>query len=393
MTPTRRQTLQTAGATLVTALAGCLGGGVSRTVTLQPVDGESGDAFGWDVALGQEWALVGAPAAGTDAEGAAYLFGPENGQRRLDSDHPAGEFGGAVALDGDTALVGASATADPDIDGAVTVFRRSDGEWTREARLVPPDGAASGEFGYDVALADGRALVGARGTDRAGLTAAGVAHVYERADSAWTHTTTLAPAESGAYDYAGGSVALTGERALLGSFLADAPATDAGSATVFEHSRGAWRDDVTLTASDGRAGDRFGNAVALDGGTALVGAVGRGGDTAAPADSGGAYVFRADGEWSHLTTLSPPRDDPDAAFGVAVTLDGPRALVGAFDGIGPGRAALFERNGTAWSRRTTLRPENGDDGDGFGSSVALAGDRALVGSVADGPGSATRFEL
>ena len=393
--PTRRQTLQTAGATLVTALAGCLGDGVDRTVTLQPIGGEQGDAFGWDVALGEQWALVGAPAAGADRAGAAYLFDMDNAQQRLEPDRPTGEFGVAVALDGETALVGASATADADTDGAVTVFRRSDGEWVREARLVPPDRAASGDFGYDVSLANERALVGARGTDRADLTDTGVAHVYERADGEWTHTTTLALTDSGAYDYTGGSVALADDRALLGSFLADAPATDSGSATVFEHSDGAWNEGATLTAPDGQSGDRFGNAVALDGATALVGAVGRGGDPEAPADSGGAYIFRADDDWSHRTTLSPPEDDPDAAFGVAVALDGQRALVGAFEanGIGPGRAVLFERNGSGWTRRTTLRLKNGDAGDGFGSSVALYGDRALVGAVADGPGSATRFEL
>lgn len=388
--PTRRRALRTAGTTLAVALAGCLRTGVRRTATLQPPDGEDGDAFGWDVALSSDWALVGAPAAG---EGAAYVFDGERLTRRLEPERTAGEFGGAVALDGDRALVGASATADPDIDGAVTVYRNTDREWIREARLVAPDPRAGGEFGYDVALDGGRALVGARGTDHGGSADAGVAHVYDHTGGGWTHRMTLAPSDATAYDYAAGSVALGDGRALLGSFLADATATDSGAGTVFARDGGVWTERTTLTAPDGQSGDRFGNAVALDDGTALVGAVGRGGGAEAAADSGGAYVFgRDDGGWTHRTTLPPPEDTEDGAFGVAVALGDEWALVGAFT-AGPGQATLFERNGTGLDQRTTLRPEDGDAGDAFGGAVALAGDRALVGSVGDGPGSATLFEL
>jgi len=78
---------------------------------------------------------------------------------------------------------------------------------------------------------------------------------------------------------------------------------------------------------------------------------------------------------------------------VAVALDGRQGLVGAFsaNGTGTGRAVLFE--GADWDQQTTLQPEDGAAGDGFGSSVALASGRALVGAVSDGPGSATVFEL
>jgi len=249
-----------------------------------------------------------------------------------------------------------------------------------------------------VALSGTRLVVGARATDRGGATDAGVAHVYERVAGVWTHRATLARRTARAYEYTGGSVALDGGTALLGSFLADAAGTDSGTATVFERD-GGWRQRATLRAPDAEAGDRFGNALALDGTRALVGAAGRGGNTDASADRGGAYVLeRADDGWTHRTTLPAPADDPDAAFGVAVALDADRALVGAFsaNGTSPGRAVLFERDGGGWSERATLRPADGDPGDGFGSAVALAGDRAVVGAVSDGAegaGTATLFDL
>lgn len=390
--PTRRHALATLCGGLAGAVAGCRSlGGPRRGERLTPADGEAGDAFGWDVALSDAWAIVGAPAA-DGGRGAAYLYDIEgNTQQRL-APEDAEEFGGAVAVAGGRALVGAPATGET--AGTVSVFERAEGTWRRETRLTAPD-AAAGEFGYDVALAGPWALVGARGTDRAGLTDAGVAHVYEDAAGGWTHRARLAPADAAAYDYAGGGVALADGRALLGSFLADGPATDAGSASVFERTGGTWNEQATLTAPDAAAGDRFGNAVALSGTRALVGAVGRGGGPDAAADSGGAYVFeREGGEWTHEATLPAPAEDPDAGFGVAVALDAERALVGAFsaNGTGPGRAMLFERSGE-WTQRTTLRPDNGEAGDGFGSSVALADGRALVGSVGNGPGSATLFSL
>lgn len=395
---TRRQALQTAGVTLATALAGCLREGVRRTETLQPDAGEPGDAFGWDVALTSRWTLVGAPAAGDRRQGVAYLYDADTaGHRRLTPAADAGEFGGAVAVDAGTLAVGAPATSDPGIEGSVTVFTSDGDQWRREARLVAPDTAGNERFGYDVALSGTRLVVGARATDVDGATDAGVAHVYERADGRWTHRTTLARRDAAAYAYTGGSVALDSGTALLGSFLADAAATDSGVATVFKRLDG-WDQRATLRAPDAEPGDRFGNAVALDGDCALIGAVGRGGGPDAAADRGGAYVFaRSESDWTHRTTLPAPAD-PEAAFGVAVALDGERALVGAFSatGAGPGRAVLFKRGGDGWRKRTTLRPADGDPGDGFGSAVALAGSRAVVGAVSDGAegaGTATLFGL
>ncbi len=398
--PTRRRTLGAFGGSLLTALAGCLSdSAVDRRSTLAPSDGRPGDDFGWDVALTDRWTLVGAPAAGDRRQGCAYLYDADTaGERRLTPETAAGEFGGAVAVDSETLAVGAPATNDPDVDGAVTVFARDDDQWRRETRLAAPDTARSEGFGYDVALSGRRLVVGARATDLPGATDTGVAHVYEQADGGWTHRTTLTRRAPTAYAYNGGSVALDGGTALLGSFLADAAATDAGTATVFDRN-GGWGQQATLRAPDARPGDRFGNAVALAGDRALVGAVGRGGGPDASADHGGAYVFeRVDGGWTHRRTLPAPENDPDAAFGVAVALSGDRALVGAFsaEGTGPGRAVLFERGGDGWTERATLRPADGDPGDGFGSAVALAGDRAVVGAVSDGAegaGTATLFAL
>ena len=394
--PTRRQTLSASGASLLTALAGCLSGrAVERGSTLAPPDGASGDAFGRAVGRAGRWTLVGAPGTGQRGTGAAYLFDTAAGtEHRLAPGVDTGAFGNAVALDDRRAVVGAPATADPGIDGSVTVFAREGDQWHRETHLAAPAPTARAAFGYDVALSGTRLVVGARATDLPGATDAGVAHVYERGDGGWAHRGRLVPEAVAAYDYAGGSVAADGGTALLGSFLADTAATDAGSAAVFERTT-EWGQRTALTAPDAGPGDRFGNAVALAGDRALVGAVGRGGSPDAAADRGGAYVFaREDGGWAHRTTLSAP-DDPDAAFGVAVALDGDRALVGAFsaNGTSPGRAVLFERGGDGWRERATLRPADGAPGDGFGSAVALAGDRAVVGSVGDGAGTATLFEL
>lgn len=393
--PTRRRTLALLGSGLVAAAGGCSGfsdDGVRSVTTLTPAGGRPGDAFGWDVALSDSRALVGAPHAADG--GMAYAYGLDGGisETRLDPADRVPGFGRTVALDGARALVGAPATADPSARGRAYVFDHTGDSWRQRATLAAPDGTPHDAFGWDVALAGGWALVGARGTDRADRPGAGVAHVFEATDDGWRHRAALAPRTADAYAYAGGSVALGGETALLGSLLSDTEGTDAGSATPFERAGDTWRERATFTAPDAAPGDRFGNAVALDSETALVGAVGRGGGPDAPANDGGAYRFaRTDDGWRHRATLAP--QDPDAAFGIDVALTDERALVGAFaGGSDGGRAILYE--GESWDRRATLTPTDGDPGDGFGGAVALTGDRALVGATDDGgTGSATLFEL
>jgi MYXO-CTERM domain-containing protein len=301
-------------------------------------------------------------------------------QARLEaSDGAAGDlFGAAVAVDGDTALVGAWAdnTAQGENAGSVYVFVRSGTSWTEQARLEASDGAADDFFGGSVALSGDTALVGSL-SDTARGENAGSAYVYVRSGTSWTEQAKLEASDGAADDWFGASsVALSGDTALVGASRDDTErGEDAGSAYVFVRSGTSWTEDAKLEARDGAGADFFGSSVALSGDTALVGAAG--GDTA-----GSAYVFvRSGTSWTEQATLRA--SDGAAGFGLRVALSGDTALVGAHlddtaRGRGAGSAYVFVRSGTSWTEEAKLEASDGAPNEFFGLRVALSGDTALV---------------
>jgi uncharacterized repeat protein (TIGR01451 family) len=315
------------------------------------------------------------------------------------SDGEAGDsFGISVALAGDTALVGAFGddTAGGSDAGSAYVFVRSGTTWSEQADLVASDGASGDEFGYSVALAGETALVGAHRDDTAAGADAGSAYVFVRSGTTWSEQAHLFASDGASSDLFGESVALAGETAVVGAYIDDtAAAGDVGSAYVFVRSGSSWSEQAHLLASDGAEGDLFGSSVALAGETALVGA--QFDDTAAAENAGSAYVFvRSGSSWSEQAHLLASDGDAGDLFGVSVALAGETALVGAYlddtaAGAGAGSSYVFVRSGRSWSEQAHLLASDGDEGDRFGVSVALAGETALVGAY--GAGSAYVFVL
>ena len=288
-------------------------------------------------------------------------------------------FGSSVAISGDTALVGAPLhdTAGAADAGAAYVFVRSAGSWTQQAKLTAADGAAHDSFGYSVALSGDTALVGASRHDTAGLADAGAAYVFTRSGGSWTQQAQLTAGAAG--DIFGGSVALSGETALVGAVRHDSGgAADAGAAYVFTRSAGSWTQQAQLIAADAAAADWFGGSVAVSGDTALVGAYGR--DTPGQADAGAAYIFtRSAGSWTQQALLIADAGAAGDMFGNSVALSGETALVGArfHDTVGQadaGAAYVFTRSGGSWMQQAKLTAADGAALDSFGYSVALSGE-------------------
>jgi hypothetical protein len=155
-------------------------------------------------------------------------------------------------------------------------------------------------------------------------------------------------------------------------------------------SGGTWNLEAELKASDQVVNDEFGIAVSLSGTRALVGANDSG-------HSGAAYTFVFDGTtWTQEAKLTPIGGHNPQRFGTSVSLAGGRALIGAnADSLSAGSAYVFTlRNGT-WRQTARLTDPDGIGGDPFGDSVSLSGQRALIGAygVANSTGSAYVYVL
>jgi hypothetical protein len=229
-----------------------------------------------------------------------------------------------------------------------------------QQKLVAGDGAAGDHFGSALALDANTALVGAFFADVGANSEQGAAYVFTRAGVVWSQQQKLVAGDGEADDYFGFPVAVSGNTALIGADAADIGSNDEqGAAYVFTRSGGSWSQQQKLLASDGAAGDYFGVSVSLDENTALVGAYAAGiSDNPA---QGAAYVFSRFGSaWIWEQKLIAGNGAPGVGdaldwFGYAVALHGDTALVGAVLADFPlnedqGRAHFFERTGIAGFR-------------------------------------------
>jgi hypothetical protein len=356
-------------------------------------DGAAGDSFGVSVSVDGDTALIGAYAdddKGTDS-GSAYVFTRSGGtwsqQAKLTAADGAATdyFGLSVALDGDTALIGAQHDDDKGGNsGSAYVFTRSGGTWSQQAKLTAADGATSDMFGSRVALDGNTALIGSYSDDDKGAES-GSAYVFTRSGGTWSQQAKFTASDGAASDWFGYSVSLDGDAALIGSRNDDDKGVDSGSAYVFTRSGGTWSQQAKLTAADGAAGDYFSFVLSLDGDTVLVGALQ---DDDKGSDSGSAYVFtRSGGTWSQQAKLTASDGAAGDVFGYSVSLDGNTALIGAYQdddkGNDSGSAYVFTRSGGTWGQQAKLTAADGAANDFFGISVSLDGGTALIGAYQD----------
>jgi hypothetical protein len=260
--------------------------------------------------------------------------------------------------------------------------------WTQQAKLVASDAADEDWFGYSVALDGDTAVVGAHQVDLPGKADAGAAYVFVRSGSVWSPQTKLAALDGVASDYFGRSVAISGETAVIGANGADLPGKDsAGAAYVFVRTGSVWTPQARLSASDAAAFDNLGFSVAVDMDTALVGSIFD--DHAGGSNAGSAYVFfRAGGAWSQQAKLTASDAASSDSFGRAVALAGDVAVVGANQddhagGSNAGSAYLFSRTGGSWTQRAKATASDSASSDFFGSSVAMDGTTVVIGAASD----------
>ncbi|MBC7976244.1 MAG: FG-GAP repeat protein, partial [Myxococcales bacterium] len=362
----------------------------SQQAKLLASDGEEFDTFGLSVAVSGDTAIIGASrddGRGTDA-GAAYIY-VRSGvtwieqAKLLAADGASNDsFGIAVALSGNTAIIGSMFADDGVSDGgSAYVFVRSGTTWTQQAKLLAADRAPDDQLGISVAIAGDTAIVGATNEDDLG-DRAGASYVFVRSGAAWTEQTKLTAADGAEADQFGISVAVSGDTALVGAFGDDDLGRSSGSAYVFVRSAGSWTQQAKLLASDGNEIDELGVSVALAGDTALVGAV------FADDEQGAAYVYvRSGTSWTEQAKLSAADGAPSDNFGNAVALEGDTALIGAPNdndlGAASGSAYVFVRLGTGWSQDAKLLASDGTSIDLFGVSVGLSAGTAVIGALGD----------
>ncbi|MEM6551063.1 MAG: hypothetical protein AAF750_02815 [Planctomycetota bacterium] len=185
--------------------------------------------------------------------------------------------------------------------------------------------------------------------------------------------------DASANDQLGFSVAINGTTAVVGAVLDDDGGSNSGSAYLFDTTTG--NPTFKLTAADATAGDQFGQSVAINGTTAVVGAVL---DDDGGSNSGSAYLFdtTTGNQTFKLTAADAAADDQ---FGYSVGISGTTAVVGARldndGGSDSGSAYLFDT--TTGNQTFKLTAADAAANDWFGYSVGISGTTAIVGALLD----------
>jgi hypothetical protein len=353
------------------------GTGSAEIVTskLLPAQGADYARFGHAVAVDGDTVVVGAWGESTfgDESGAVHVFrrsasGWEREAVLNASDATAGaRFGYSVDIEAGTIAVGAIYEGSNGRDaGAVYIFRRDDSGWAQAAKLTPETGAEDAHFGRSVALSGGRLLVGAPGPGSA------AAHLYRRESGAWVIETVLRAADVPGRSRFGSSVALSGDTAAIGAWT---DASDArGSVIVYRRSGTSWTESQRIDGAEPE--DRFGYSVALEGGLLVVGAP----------DSGMIHVYReSDGQWSQLDVDIP--NSSWARLGHSVAVSSGTILAGdpAFDESAQheGRVMTISPQPDGLSSDPGPTPPDVSPGKSFGISVAVSGAVTVVGATGD----------
>lgn len=326
----------------------------------------------------------------------------------------------------DSGTTGVNSTPDESaIDsGAAFVFVRSGSTWSQQAYLKSSNTGAGDDFGSAVAVAGDTVVVGASGEDSSttgvnstpneSASASGAAYVFIRSGSTWSPQAYLKSSNTGASDLFGGSVAVSGDTVVVGARFEDSSTTgvnstpnesanDSGAAYVFVRNGLVWSQQAYLKAANTRAGYNFGVSVAMSGDTMVVGASAEGSSTTgvnstpnnSGNSSGAAYVFVSNGTiWSQQAYLKASNTGAGDNFGGAVAVSGDTVVVGAYHedssttGVnstpdegapGSGAAYVFVRS-SIWSQQAYLKASNPGEFDFFGTTVAVSDDTVVVGA-------------
>jgi len=317
-----------------------------------------------------------------------YAAPPLNEEAKLtDVTLPAGaQSGAAVAISGDTAVVGAP--LENGSSGATYVYYKTGGVWALQEKLTASDGAAGDRFGAAVSIAGNVVAVGAPGR----ASATGSVYTFTRTGTDWNQdATVLVGSSTSPGDQFGVSVSVQNTDLAVGApFQNVAGKLSKGAVYAFTNNGSGWvqQQRITENKNNVKAGAQIGWSVSLSGNTIAAGAPGT--NFGKKLNVGTVFIYVRNGSvWTRQVRLNPGGSDNDRV-GSAVALFSNALVIGANGRDVAGKVnqgvAFFEtRSGTAWTLSSTLTSSDGAAHDHFGASVSIAGQFAVIGAPQDDP--------
>ena len=245
-------------------------------------------------------------------------------------------------------------------------------------------GVSGDYYGYAVDIGEEYAVIGAYSDDSI-QTDAGAAYIFVKSGTNWIQQAKLKASDAGSGDGFGSSVSISGDYVIIGTYYPGSITASLGSAYIFTRSGTSWTEQAKLTASDAALNDYFGRAVSISGDYAIIGAFGNDDNGNS---SGSAYIFTRSGiSWTEQAKLTASDAGSGDGFGSSVSISEDYAIIGASGdddkGGNSGSVYIFTRSGISWTEQAKLTASDGAASDAFGRSVSISGDYAIIGASSD----------
>lgn len=439
-----------------------LSGAITQQAYIKASNTDAGDRFGYAVAISGDTLVIGAAyeasvatgVNGNEDDNSAYMAGAvyvftktgttwsRQAYLKASNTDSGDHFGKAVAISGDTIVVGAQyedsnatgVNGDGNNNlasnsGAAYVFVRNGTTWSQQAYLKASNTQGNDLFGYSVAISNNTIAVGApkESSSSTGINGneadnsasmAGAVYVFTRNGTSWSQQAYIKASNTDSFDEFGEAVAISGDTLVIGAHYEDSnaigvngdsnnnDATNSGAAYVFIRNGTSWSQQAYLKASNSEADDNFGASAAILGDTIVIGAFqedsgssgvnGNQSDNSAE-NSGAAYVFELRGvSWTQVAYLKASNPDTGDRFGLGIALSDDTIVIGAYledsnaTGVNgnqtdnsaenAGAAYIFARNATNWSYLAYLKASNSEAFDQFGWRLAVSDEFIIVGA-------------
>lgn len=308
-------------------------------------------------------------------------------------------FGGAVAIDGDIAVIGApykNESVSVSEAGEVYVFERINGNWIEVQTLIPTTRVTEGLFGYSVAISGNYIVVGSYfdGLDKWDsnyVHQAGAAMIYERdAGGTWNLMQKICASDRDYADEFGWSVSISGNSLVVGaradadSILGGSSVFRAGSAYLFQKDAGGtWVETQKIVAPDREVSDNFGYAVSISGNKLAVSAPYDDKDAQGAnlmLNAGSLYLYQEDGNgtWTMMQKILATDRASGSVLGESISLSNGYLIAGS---VGQDAAYIFETNAVGlWVEAQKITSSDNEYDDNFAQSVSVDADYVVVGA-------------
>ncbi len=273
-------------------------------------------------------------------------------------------FGTRVSLSGSYAIIGAPRYGGSGLlnQGLAYIFHKSSSGWKQVARLAARDSVAGDYFGGSVAISGDYAIVGSANKKVGANVAQGASYIYRRSGSAWLLDTILKKPNGQAYEDFGWGVGICafntgGPGVAIGIPYSDVGGADKGEVYCYKKTGAQWAFVQNIIPTDLLTADYYGFSVAMDTDYVAIGATGQDNALYAYTDAGAAYVYAfGGGVWNFQQKLQGTT--ARGQFGFALSLSGNKLAVGAPWATTYSNTSssvnIYTRTGSSWANTTSL---------------------------------------